>query len=65
MRIELTHKGFADLSLTTWVPRHPSEIIAKLRKTVSQARVLPLTASLQRRFLLPAKILPPLPEESD
>ncbi len=21
MRIELTHKGFADLSLTTWVPR--------------------------------------------
>ena len=22
MRIELTYKGFADLSLTTWVPRH-------------------------------------------
>ena len=22
VRIELTHKGFADLSLTTWVPRH-------------------------------------------
>ena len=21
MRIELTYKGFADLSLTTWVPR--------------------------------------------
>jgi hypothetical protein len=21
VRIELTHKGFADLSLTTWVPR--------------------------------------------
>ena len=21
--IEPTHKGFADLSLTTWVPRHP------------------------------------------
>src|SRR6476660_7377201 len=38
VRIELTHKGFADLSLTTWVPRHPSEIIAKLRKTVSQPR---------------------------
>ena len=38
MRIELTHKGFADLSLTTWVPRHPTEIIAKLRKTVSQPR---------------------------
>jgi len=36
-----------------------------LRKTVSRARALPLTASLQRRFLLPAKILPPLPEASD
>ena len=23
--IEPTHKGFADLSLTTWVPRHPIE----------------------------------------
>jgi hypothetical protein len=23
VRIELTHKGFADLSLTTWVPRLP------------------------------------------
>jgi hypothetical protein len=34
--IEPTHKGFADLSLTTWVPRHPSEIIAKLRRAVSQ-----------------------------
>ena len=22
VRIELTYKGFADLSLTTWVPRH-------------------------------------------
>ena len=65
MRIELTHKGFADLSLTTWVPRHPSEIIAKLRKTVSQARVLRLTSSLQSRFSLPAKILLPLPEASD
>ena len=65
MRIELTHKGFADLSLTTWVPRQPSEIIAKLRKTVSQAPVLPLTASPRRLFLLPAKILPPLPEASD
>ena len=23
--IEPTHKGFADLSLTTWVPRHPKQ----------------------------------------
>jgi hypothetical protein len=25
--IEPTHKGFADLSLTTWVPRRQSSII--------------------------------------
>jgi hypothetical protein len=25
VRIELTHKGFADLSLTTWVPRRLAE----------------------------------------
>src|SRR5579871_57486 len=37
VRIELTHKGFADLSLTTWVPRHPTEIIAKLTWAVSRA----------------------------
>ena len=37
MGIEPTHKGFADLSLTTWVPRHPFKIIAKLRKAVSRA----------------------------
>jgi hypothetical protein len=24
VRIELTYKGFADLSLTTWVPRLPN-----------------------------------------
>jgi hypothetical protein len=29
VRIELTHKGFADLSLTTWVPRLNLLIIAK------------------------------------
>ena len=29
MRIELTHKGFADLSLTTWVPRLDKSSIAK------------------------------------
>ena len=28
--IEPTHKGFADLSLTTWVPRLNLIIIAKL-----------------------------------
>jgi hypothetical protein len=35
--IEPTHKGFADLSLTTWVPRHPLQIIAKLPVAVSAA----------------------------
>ncbi len=25
VRIELTHKGFADLSLTTWVPRREKQ----------------------------------------
>ena len=30
MRIELTYKGFADLSLTTWVPR-------RLRSPIQQA----------------------------
>ena len=44
--IEPTHKGFADLSLTTWVPRHPPEIIAKLRRTVSQPPRCALTSSL-------------------
>ena len=38
MGIEPTHKGFADLSLTTWVPRHPLQIIAKLPVAVSAAR---------------------------
>jgi hypothetical protein len=29
--IEPTHKGFADLSLTTWVPRLNLVIISKIR----------------------------------
>ncbi len=39
MGIEPTHKGFADLSLTTWVPRPPLKIIAKLRKAVSRTEL--------------------------
>ena len=27
VRIELTHKGFADLSLTTWVPRPMTQTV--------------------------------------
>jgi hypothetical protein len=30
VRIELTYKGFADLSLTTWVPR-PTRQISQMR----------------------------------
>ena len=33
VRIELTHKGFADLSLTTWVPRLDESSIAKFADT--------------------------------
>ena len=48
--IEPTHKGFADLSLTTWVPRLNLTIIAKTRfarkRWVSLAvRILGLTFS--------------------
>jgi hypothetical protein len=32
VRIELTHKGFADLSLTTWVPRLHSESSCRISK---------------------------------
>jgi hypothetical protein len=31
VRIELTHKGFADLSLTTWVPRLRREYLNWLK----------------------------------
>jgi hypothetical protein len=39
--IEPTHKGFADLSLTTWVPRPggPSSALQKYRRSVPQARL--------------------------
>jgi hypothetical protein len=33
VRIELTYKGFADLSLTTWVPR-PEAKLARCREKV-------------------------------
>src|SRR6476646_5605186 len=37
--IEPTHKGFADLSLTTWVPRPLENSLAKHRKPSPTARV--------------------------
>jgi hypothetical protein len=40
--IEPTHKGFADLSLTTWVPRLRGPALSRtpgcMRRSVSQAR---------------------------
>jgi hypothetical protein len=42
--IEPTHKGFADLSLTTWVPRLNLSIIAKTR--LVRKRGVPLAARL-------------------
>ena len=35
MGIEPTHKGFADLSLTTWVPRRQTSIIRIRPRSVS------------------------------
>ena len=35
--IEPTHKGFADLSLTTWVPRRQSLIISNSRQACQPA----------------------------
>src|SRR2546423_7762744 len=32
--IEPTHKGFADLSLTTWVPRHPMPLRTKFPRSI-------------------------------
>ena len=37
MRIELTHKGFADLSLTTWVPRPLKDRSFAVRLRISPA----------------------------
>jgi hypothetical protein len=37
--IEPTYKGFADLSLTTWVPRPESPVYRNL--TMNSARILP------------------------
>ena len=38
VRIELTHKGFADLSLTTWVPRLNSISITDSRDLCQRCR---------------------------
>jgi hypothetical protein len=54
--IEPTHKGFADLSLTTWVPRLSSNIISKFasgrqRRSSPYCNLLRQTAR-QRRSLI-------------
>ena len=41
MRIELTDKGFADLSLTTWVPRPITVTVEPRRGFVHKARGAP------------------------
>ena len=53
MRIELTHKGFADLSLTTWVPR-PKTSTSDTQPANPQARACLLVtchSSLLTEFL--------------
>jgi hypothetical protein len=49
--IEPTHKGFADLSLTTWVPRHFVDLrgINCAIKTVCRASRTPSAASRHAR----------------
>ena len=74
--IEPTHKGFADLSLTTWVPRLETYILLKSgrRKNRLWAKVYrnlegileretgvePATSSLARKHST-TELLPPLP----
>src|SRR5215831_5511647 len=50
VRIELTHKGFADLSLTTWVPRlQRSQIRTKRNKVLERETGFePATSTLAR-----------------
>ena len=46
VRIELTHKGFADLSLTTWVPRPEPVTSEEWRVTSNNVRGAPSRSSL-------------------
>jgi hypothetical protein len=75
--IEPTHKGFADLSLTTWVPRLNPTSITKLGNRCQRSQhphqqkntpmSLPLRCSISSlvlRFALLARIEPTLPVAS-
>ena len=53
MGIEPTYKGFADLSLTTWVPRLESTVYRKL--STDSARILLAAVSRATRAALVAK----------
>ena len=44
MGIEPTHKGFADLSLTTWVPRLNLPSIAKFFKLCQRRACMPVSS---------------------
>jgi hypothetical protein len=54
--IEPTHKGFADLSLTTWVPRPYT--ICRRRLLERETGVEPATSSLARKHST-TELLPP------
>ena len=56
MRIELTYKGFADLSLTTWVPR-PETALCKGKKLERETGFEPATSTLARSHST-AELLP-------
>ena len=61
--IEPTHKGFADLSLTTWVPRPDSKVAGPNEKVhdVRVAAVSPDSTRLQRQ----TKNKPTVPRTTD
>ena len=56
MRIELTYKGFADLSLTTWVPR-PETALCEGKKLERETGFEPATSTLARSHST-AELLP-------
>ena len=47
--IEPTHKGFADLSLTTWVPRHSRYYCVITKRYIAQQTSLQHTEAVSRR----------------
>jgi hypothetical protein len=55
VRIELTHKGFADLSLTTWVPR-PKKQWRVTTDRLRAPRTVPLVPSGRSSLAMCVKI---------